>query len=530
MSLPKEPRQKMINMMYLVLTALLALNVSAEILNAFKTVNNSLKQSNKVITEKNNITYNAFAKELQEQQTMAQAQKWAPKAMEVQKLSATIYNAIEQLKTQLEDESSPSVDKDGKKEYNEASLDAATRLFDTKGEGKKLYAELIQYKSDMLNVIKPEEFASEPLIADDLKKAKEDFSRQLPLDLQVPPSQSGNARTADSAKDWTLNYFHMTPTIAAMTILSKFQSDIKNSESQMVDYFHKKVGEVKVLFDKFQVLAQASSNYVMPGDEMDITAGVGAFSAASKPTITINGAVQPLGPDGTAEYKTKAEGAGEHSVSVHIQYAKPDGSIATTDKIVKYTVGLPSGASIFLKKMNVLYVGEENPMTISGGSVGREKVHVSFTGGGTIENTGGDDWVAKPTTPGMSKIVVNAAGKIAEFEMRVKYLPNPTGFVGTHTGGSISASEFKADGGLIARLDNSEFLSPFTVVSYRLSGIGGNIPNYQSAPNDGNRWNGRAAALVSQASPGTNIFFDDIRVKGRDGRVRELPSMVFSLK
>ncbi len=382
----------------------------------------------------------------------------------------------------------------------------------------------------MLGVLKPEEFAGQELIQKDVANAKENFTKQLPLDITVPKSQSGNARTSDSAKDWTLNYFHMTPTIAAMTILSKFQNDIKNSEAQMIDYFHKKVGEVKVIFDKFQVLAQASSNYVMPGDEMDITAGVGAFSAAAKPTITINGQSQPIGADGTAEYKTKAEGAGEHTVMVHIQYTKPDGQVATVDKPVKYTVGLPSGASIFLKKMNVLYVGEENPMTISGGSVGREKVHVSFTGGGTIENTGGDDWVAKPTTPGMSKIVVNAAGKIVDFDMRVKYLPNPTGFVGTHTGGSISASEFKADGGLIARLDNSEFLSPFTVVSYKLSAIGGNIPNYQQAPNDGNRWTGRAADLVTRASPGTNIFFDEIRVKGRDGRVRELPSMVFSLK
>jgi len=515
--------------MYLVLTALLALNVSAEILNAFKTVNNSLITSNGVITDKNNITYNAFAKELQEQQTMAQAQKWAPKAMKVKELSGAIYEEIEKYKTQLEDESSPSV-KDGVKEYNEASLDAATRLFDTKGEGKKLYNDLIAYKLNLLNVINPDEFASEPLIAADLKKAKNDFARELPLDLRVPKSQSGNARTSDSAKDWTLNYFHMTPTIAAMTILSKFQSDIKNSESQMVDYFHKKVGEVKVIFDKFQVLAQASSNYVMPGDELDITAGVGAFSAAAKPTILINGQGQAIGPDGTAEYKTKAEGAGEHTVMVHIQYTKPDGQVATVDKPVKYTVGLPSGASIFLKKMNVLYVGEENPLTISGGSVGREKVHVSFTGGGTIESAGGDEWVAKPTTPGMSKIVVNAAGKIAEFEMRVKYLPNPTGFVGSHTGGSISAAEFKADGGLIARLDNSEFLSPFTVVSYKLSAIGGNIPSYQQAPNEGNRWNGRAADLVNRASPGTNVFFDEIRVKGRDGRLRELPSMVFMLK
>jgi gliding motility-associated protein GldM len=516
-------------MMYLVLTALLALNVSAEILNAFKTVNNSIIQSNAVVTEKNNLTYKSFENKLNDPQTAALAKIWAPKAAQVQKLSATLYTLIDSMKSELIEESSPSM-KDGVKDYNEASLDAATNLFDNKGKGKILYNDLIAYKADLLNVLNPDEFAGSPLVQADVKKAKADFAEQLPLDLRVPKSQSGNARTADSAKDWTLNYFHMTPTIAAMTILSKFQSDIKNSEAQMIDYLHKKIGEVKVVFDKFQVLAQASSNYVMPGDELDITAGVGAFSAAAKPDITINGQGQTIGDDGTALYKTKAEGAGEHTVSVHIEYTKPDGTKAIVDKPVKYTVGLPSGASVFLKKMNVMYIGEENPLTISGGSVGREKVHVSFEGGGSITNTGGDDWVAKPTTPGISKVIVNAAGKIATFEMRIKYLPNPTGFVGTHKGGAMSSAEFKADQGLIARLENSDFESPFQVVSYKLSAIGGSISQPVQASNEGNRWTGRAASIVAQASPGTNVFFDEIHVKGRDGRDRELAPMVFMLK
>ena len=80
MSLPKEPRQKMINMMYLVLTALLALNVSAEILNAFKTVNNSITTSNDVVSAKNKLTYDAFASALNDAQTKANAEIWAPKA------------------------------------------------------------------------------------------------------------------------------------------------------------------------------------------------------------------------------------------------------------------------------------------------------------------------------------------------------------------------------------------------------------------------------------------------------------------
>jgi hypothetical protein len=130
----------------------------------------------------------------------------------------------------------------------------------------------------------------------------------------------------------------------------------------------------------------------------------------------------------------------------------------------------------------------------------------------------------------MAKIIVNSAGKIAEFPMRVKFLPDPTGFVGTKKGGPMSSAEFKAMGGLIARLENSEFESPFVVVGYKLAAIGGNVPQYTEANNEGNRWTGSAANIVAKASPGTNVFFDQIRVRGRDGRTRELPPMVFSLK
>jgi gliding motility-associated protein GldM len=519
----------MINMMYLVLTALLALNVSVEVLNAFKTVNHSIEKSNSVIDEKNKLTYDAFAREVNDQQTMAKAKVWQPSALQVQKLSADLSIYLDQLKEKLIAESSPKVNKEGKREFADGNLDAATRLMDKDGEGPKLYAKLKQYRLDLLGVIDPSKFPNESdKTKDDLKKQQDEFAHRLPLDTRIPPSESGNtAISSDSGKNWTVRYFHMTPTIAALTILSKFQSDVKNSESQVVDFLHKQVGEVKVIFDKFEPLVSPSATYLMPGDILEVKAGIGAFSAAAKPKIYINGSVQTVGDDGTADWKSPVNSTG--NVNVKIEYTKPDGSIGTITKDVKYTVGQPSGASVFLEKMNVLYVKEENPIKISGGSVGREKVHVSFTNG-EITHGDGDEWIAVPTTPGMGKIIVDADGKKTYFDMRVKYLPNPTGFVGGKTGGGISAAEFKANGGMIAKLDNTEFISPFKVVSYKVAALGGPISAYREANNEGNRWSGAAASLISQAGPGTNVFFDNVRVVGKDGRVRELPPMVFNLK
>ena len=527
MSLPKEPRQKMINMMYLVLTALLALNVSVEVLNAFRTVNHSIETSNDVVSNKNKLTYKSFENRLTDPQTAEKAKIWAPKAFAAQKLSTDLTGYIENLKNQLIDESNPQM-KDGVKDFTVGNLDAATRIMDTKGEGPKLYQNLIDYKKNLLNLLDPSQYPDQPdNVKEELRQTKIQFEKELPLDMSIPASEAGNALTGNTPKDWTIRYFHMTPTIAALTILSKFQSDVKNSEAHVIDYLHKRIGEVKVVFDKFEPLVGTNATYLMPGDELEVTAGIGAFSAAAQPKVYINGSLQPLNAEGTADYKTKVSATG--TVNVKIEYTKPDGSTGTIDKAVKYTVGQPSGASVFLEKMNVLYVKEDNPVKISGGSVGAEKVHVSFTNG-EITRTGGDDYNVVPSTPGEGKIIVNANGKITEFPMRVKYLPDPTGFVGSKTGGALPSAEFKVYGALQARLQGSEFQSQFTVVSYKLGALGGNIPQYIESTNDGSRWTGQAASIVSKASPGTNIFFDDIRVKGKDGRIRVLPAMVFQLR
>jgi len=528
MGLPKEPRQKMINMMYLVLTALLALNVSSEILNAFKTVNVSIGKSNAVIDQKNAETYGLLDSALNDPRTKAKAEIWKPKADKAKQLSATMAAYIEYLKVQLKTESGLEI-VEGIERFKEDNLDAPTRLFDQNGKGKKLYDSLKDYRQQMLDILNPDEFASDPVIKNDIATAKANFTKTLQVDMTVPPSQTGEKRTQDF-KGWTYNYFHMTPTIAALTILSKFQNDVKNSEAAIVDYCHQNIGKVKIVFDQFQALAQASSNYVMPGDDLEITAGVGAFSAAAKPKITINGQVIPVGNDGTALWKTKVGGgAGAKSIPVRIEFTKPDGTNAIVDKVVKYDVGMPSGASVFLEKMNVMYVGVDNPLTISGGSVGAEKVRVAFPGG-SISRAGGDHWIAKPTSPGLSEIQVIAEGKPFKFPMRIKLLPNPAGFVGASKGGRISSAAFKAQGGLIARLEDSEFEAPFRVVGYTLAASGGAFPNYQQAVNEGNRWVGGAKAIVDKATPGTTIFFDEIRVIGPDGKTRQITPMVFQLQ
>lgn len=513
MSLPKEPRQKMINMMYLVLTALLALNVSNEVLEAFKTVDKSIVTSNRSLDDKNQVIYKQFQADLADPQTKANAEKWAPKATEVQKLSADMASYLESMKTKLKEESGLRKDDKGQEEFKEDDLDAATRLFAEKGEGKIMYEKLAAYKKSVLDVLNP----------DEAKKAQ--FAKSLPLDLSIP-EKANAVKSGDLAKDWTFNYFHMTPTIASLTILSKFENDVKNSEAQLVDYIHQQVGAVKVVYDKFSAIATASRTYAMPGDDIEITAGVGAFSDAAKPKITINGQSMPIS-DGKALFKTQASGAGEHSIAVRIEYTKPDGTSEVKNETVKYTVGTPSGASMFLEKMNVVYLDVENPVTISAGSGGKEKMNVSFSNG-SIKPAGGDRYMIVPTTAGTGKVNITVNGKTTPFEVRCKQLPSPVPMVGAVTSGGMPSAQFKAMGGLQVKLKDSEFNFPYEVVGYE---IGARNPSgiYQIVNVDGPRWSA-AQNLINSQAPGSVVYFDKIRVKGPGGKIRGIDGTYFSLK
>lgn len=505
MALPKEPRQKMINMMYLVLTALLALNVSAEILNAFKTVNTSIDNANKVLVGNNNAIYSSFAEKLTDPKTKAKAEIWKPKADRAAMLAKEAYDKIEVLKQKIKEASGF---KEGSKDSlsYEGNLDGATRVMDKEGEGPKLQAELAKLKKDFLDI--------DPEIT-------KEFANKLPIDLSTPKSQTGNTNNS-----WTTNYFHMTPAIAAITILNKFQNDIRNSENQIVTYCHTKIGEVAVRFDKYGFVGGLSSSYLMPGEKLKVYAALGATSSGAAPEISINGRPVSANADGIAETEFPVAGSG--TVNVVIKYKDQDGIDRTITKPLAYTVGQPSGVAVSADKMNVLYIGVDNPLTITAG-VGAEKVNATFSGG-TISRVSGAKWVAKPKTPGEHNVNVIVDGKSTPVRYRVKYLPDPAAFVANKRGGPIPAGDLKAQGGMIARLLDSDFEAAFRVVGYTVGALGGKYPVYQTSPNTGNRWSASAATIINNATPGTSIFFDNIKVVGPDGRTRDLPQMSFNLK
>ncbi|MFT3979863.1 MAG: gliding motility protein GldM [Ferruginibacter sp.] len=495
MALPKEPRQKMINLMYLVLTALLALNVSAEVIEAFKTVDKSLGNSNANIDAANATLFKSFTAKKADPQTKANAEIWGAKADQAKDISDKFMTYLEDLKTQLKTASGLKT-VEGKEEYKLDDLNASSRLMDTEKKGKDLDDKLRAYRAAMLNI--------DPEI-------KKQFEATFPVEVSA------------DGKDNTTPSFRMMPTVAAITLLSKLQNNVKNAENQVVTFAHNKIGEVKVIYDQFAAIVGQSSNYVMPGEKVTVTAGVGAFSTAARPEISIGGAGATVDAEGKAVREFTAEGGGEKSIPVTVTYTKPNGEKESKSYTLKYTVGTPGGAAVMLDKMNVFYIGVDNPVTI-GSPTGWDKTTVSMAGG-SISGSGSKRTV-RVSALGNASITVVADGKSSKFDFRVKRIPDPVFKVGSGKA-RVPAVEFKNQQFCRADLENFDFDLKYSVVSATVYFSGANFPNVGTGTISSNSL-GSVGSLIAKCGPGSNITFVNIKVQGPDG-IRSIDERSFTL-
>ncbi len=512
MSLPKEPRQKMINIMYLVLTALLALNVSSEILNAFRTVNRSLENTNTTVNRSTETIMKSLKEKTTQAATAERAAIWLPKADSVVAFSKNVYDYITSLKAQILEKAGGSIS-DPTKEFKEDNLDIVTKMMVQGGEGKKLLKMLGDYKANVLG-INPD--------------IKAEFENSLQIDLTNPPGRDGKT------KDWDISYFHMVPTVAGLTILSKFQNDIKTAENKVVAFCHNKVGTVEVVFDSYAAIVGQNSNYLMPGQKLEIKAGVGAFSKAAKPTISIGGAVVPLGEEGFALKEVDAGGIGSHSVPVTITYFnQTTGKEEKKEVKVDYVVG-SANASIALDKMNVLYIGVNNPVTIAASGGGDDKVNVSISGGGgSVTKVGNGKYnVRVGQQSDDCKITVSVDGKVAGVsQFRVRQIPGAQATVGgAISGDNLPAATFRAQGGVAAWIKDFPFDLKYTVTQFTFS-TDTDDGDIAETTCTGNAFSPRAMEIIrSQVKSGKTVYIDNIRVQGEDGRNVKVPSLVYYIK
>jgi len=377
--------------------------------------------------------------------------------------------------------------------------------------GDSLHIELGKIRTALLN-----------LVDDPVDRQR--FANSLPIDTSIFKTNN----TANK-KDWSASYFYMTPAVAAVTILSKFENDVKNSEAMIVEYCYRQVGAVKQVFNTYQPLVGQSSNYVMPGQEITITAGIGAYNAESGPSVTVDGATVALNADGVAEFKFNAGGTGSQTKHVVLTYFNQStGKQESKPYDMNYTVGSPTGASVSADAVKVFYIGLDNPISVSGGNVGDEKVSVSMTNG-ALTKTGAGKYNVRPGRAGAPAVVtVVADGKPSTFEFKVKDVPDPVAKVGINKGGRMKVNDFKAQAGVRADLENFVFEGvKFTVTGYTIVLTGAGFPVLQYRDVKGASF-APIQDLIEKSKPGTTITIDNIEVSGPGGS-RDLPPIPFNL-
>lgn len=433
------PRQKMIGMMYLVLTALLALNVSKDILNAFLLVNDGLETTVNNYQNKNAILYSDFDKA-----KGIDAEKVTPyweKAQKAKISSMGMIDYIEMIKKRLVQET----DKISKEEADTLSLenvngkenyDIPTNIMigqsedGSKGLARELKEKLNDYKSGLLALLGDKERAATHL---DIK--------------------TGEIITRAGVENWEMGYFYHTPLAAAVTLLSKFQTDIKNAEFDIVNKLYQSVRKNDFTFDTIAAKVIPSSNYVLLGEDYQADVFVAAFSKTKNPSILIgdyDSTTQNLTRvsdsvavhKGMGNYTVKTNKEGIFSYEGLIQLTSPSGVVKKYPFQSEYIVAKPS-LVVSPDKMNVFYIGPKNPVSISVPGVASENIRATINGSGNRINKVGNgkyEVTLKNNSPREVFISVSASmpnGTIRSMGKKsfvVKKLPTPKAFIGGVSG------------------------------------------------------------------------------------------------
>ncbi|MCO5231289.1 MAG: gliding motility protein GldM [Chitinophagales bacterium] len=541
MAIPKENRQQMINMMYIVLTAMLALNVSAELLNAFSLINKSLIKSSETIDVRKKNIYESFAAKKAKEPGNPKFAIYEPKLNEAKTVAEDLEGYIESLISQLvEQGGGPAEEFHGDMKKRD-DVDLSTRFLvegvergNVKGgKGYELQAKIEQALTKFVSLVDTA----------DVKQVTANWPFNMVIDngkvsilaSQAPSKSNERNPVANPANDWVRESFGQIPAIASQTMLTKFSSDIKGIENDLAGYFFSKIGQAQelqvdeIVFDKFQAKIVAPTSYVMLGETFEAEVFLAAFnSKTNNVSITVNGGGLPVNSDGVGTFKRTATSVGEFPVSGTINVRNDRTNQVASYKLpeFKYTVAAPF-ATVSPTKMNVFYIGVDNPVDVSAAGVRAQDLNVSVSGG-SISGSGGH-YVVRVTNSGKTQVNVTAKGKtLTSKEFRVKMIPDPVASVGGKKGGRVSSAEMRVQNGLSAILENFDFDARFEVISYQVTFV----PKRQdpvSAVCNGAYFNSQVQSFQKEMKPGDSVYFEEIRVKGPDGTARRIPGIVFTL-
>ena len=503
---PISPRQKMINLMYVVLMAMLALNVSNEVLDGFSIVEESLNRTTENSSNENQAIYGDF--EAQMKSNPQKVKAWFEKATAVKNMSDSLFNFAQQLKIAIVKEADGN-DGDVMNINRKDDLEAANRvmLAPGSGQGEKLYNAINSFREKILKMVSDERQRN--IIASNL-------TTQLPK----------NAKTM--GKNWQEYMFEDMPVAAAVTLLSKLQSDIRYAEGEVLHTLVANIDMKDIRVNKLSAFVIPNSQTIVRGDKFSAKIVMAAVDTTQHPQIFIGGREMKLRDD---TYEIITGRTGDFNLTGYITMLNGNGETIRRDFNQKYTVVDPS-ATVSADLMNVLYAGFNNPISISIPGVPLNKVSATMTGG-TLQPVGPGKYIARPSAVGKD-ITINVtslqsgnAKTMGQYTFHVRKLPDPTPYIQIgdnrfRTGGLAKASLMNING-IKAAIDDGLLDIPFKVLGFETV-FYDNMGNAVPMVSNGDSFSQRQRETFRTLSRNRRFYITRITAIGPDGIKRSLPS------
>ncbi|MEM0995307.1 MAG: gliding motility protein GldM [Bacteroidota bacterium] len=534
MSIPKEPRQLMINLMYLVLMALLALNVSAEIINAFFQIDEGIAKSNAIIDETNDYVIAVMQKNAEQDPEKYQVLVEAAKA--VRSISSDFNTYFDERRTELVEATNKGYyPADDPKYPNQPKAykdkDVTTRIlvngYEKDGawipaRGEAIEAKIKSTRAKIIAIVwELEGTAGTNITAASIA----DLEKSITLAVSEDWKNS-------EKKNWAEFTFKKMPLAAVFPILRKFQNDMKSTESAVINFLSGQIGAKAIKVDDFIPIASAEKSYVIAGEPYQAAITLGASSKSVYENMSVKVKGQSLSTNnGIANYVVNTALPGVYDYEVAIDVTNPTtGERETYTKTFVYEVGRRA-VTVAAERMNVLYIGVDNPISIAAAGVSSNDLRITGTGAGLQLLGTGSKRIARVSRPEPATITVSGGGlQPTQFEFRVKRIPDPVPQLGRRRGGAIPSGEFRAQEGLVAILNQFDFDARCNIQSFQLI----RAPKMQdttTSDNTGGRYNTRSQRLVAAARPGDTYYFDKIKAKcPGDSAGRSLGQMIFNIR
>ncbi|MEI6275018.1 MAG: gliding motility protein GldM [Prolixibacteraceae bacterium] len=506
---PETPRQRMISLMYLVLTAMLALNVDKSVVDAFAVVDKGFMKTIENFSNKNQSVYDHFNNAaLENPQKAGELNRIV---LQVKERTDTLYNYITRLKeiiVRKADGPKGRIDSIVVKE----DLQYAEEVMMTKGNGTLLKTAIEDYRQFIISKIDPKEIA----IISSIEKS---------LDTSNPPGTEGSRPTWESSK------FQGYPLIAVITLMSKIQSDIRNSESDLINYYYTKIDASSFKFNKLKALVIPKTDFVLLGDTYEAKVFISAIDTTAVPDIVVGGNRLPIIPgENAGTYRANCGTVGTFVWRGFINFKNPNGVVVQYPFEKEYQVAVPS-MTVSPTKMNILYAGLANPVSISVPGFTPRDIIVTMTNGRIETTTSG--FLAYPEKVGVQASISVSVKQdktvkpIGSIPFRVKSVPKPVASVAGKNEGSISKNELLAEQGVFAEIPEFEFDMKFQVLSFMVSTSQGGFMVDKATT--GNRFSQEQKDLFGKLTRGSRLYIDNIIVKGDDGVTRSLAPISFKL-